>query len=307
MKKKILVIIGARGIGDLIYHLPLLRSLHLTYGQKLIILSNKVNQSKQVFKNEIFFERIIEFDNYKYGILRTLVNIVKFRNLINSLNVNYLVLTANYRRLVLPVLLSNVKDKKIFGTGLFKINKDRTLDHLTISERLLKYTNELNLKKKNNNFFLTSKNPKNLKKIIKYKKIFISIDSHHDQNNWPIQNYLIIINKLIKKNHVFVNFAPNKKYFLKFFPRNLIRSKKVKFTYKKKISEIIKIISQSDIIIGNESGPVCLGSSLKKKVHAIYLPIHTKPESKIIYKKNKYYNTKKLSSKIIINKILKSI
>ena len=307
MKKKILVIIGARGIGDLIYHLPLLRSLHLTYGQKLIILSNKVNQSKQVFKNEIFFERIIEFDNYKYGILRTLLNIVKFRNLINSLNVNYLVLTANYRRLVLPVLLSNVKDKKIFGTGLFKINKDRTLDHLTISERLLKYTNELNLKKKNNNFFLTFKNPKNLKKNIKCKKIFISIDSHHDQNNWPIQNYLIIINKLIKRNDVFVNFAPNKKYFLKFFPRDLIRSKKIKFTYKKKISEIIKIISQSDIIIGNESGPVCLGSSLKKKVHAIYLPIHTKPESKIIYKKNKYYNTKKLSSKIIINKILKSI
>ena len=33
MKKKILVIIGARGIGDLIYHLPLLRSLHLTHKQ----------------------------------------------------------------------------------------------------------------------------------------------------------------------------------------------------------------------------------------------------------------------------------
>ena len=146
MKKKILVIIGARGIGDLIYHLPLLRSLHSTYGRKLIILSNKVNQSKEVFKNESFFEKIIEFDNYRYGIFKTLINIVKFRNLINKLNVNYLVLTANYRRLILPVLLSDVKEKKIFGTGLFKINKDRTLDHLTISERLLKYTNELNLK-----------------------------------------------------------------------------------------------------------------------------------------------------------------
>jgi len=307
MKKKILVIIGARGIGDLIYHLPLLRSLHLSYGQKLIILSNKVNQSREVFKNEIFFEKIIEFDNYKYGFFRTFINIIRFKNLINKLNVNYLVLTANYRRLVLPVLLSNVKEKKIFGTGLFKINKDRTLDHLTISERLLKYTNELNLKKKINNFFLTSKNPKNLKKNIKYKKIFISIDSHHDQNNWPIQNYLLIINKLMKRNNIFINFAPNKKYFLKFFPRDIIRSKKIKFTYKKKISEIIKIIGQSDIIIGNESGPVCLGSSLKKKVHAIYLPIHTKPESKIIYKKNKYYNAKKLSSKIIINRILKSV
>ena len=75
------------------------------------------------------------------------------KNLINKLNVNYLVLTANYRRLVLPVLLSNVKEKKIFGTGLFKINKDRTLDHLTISERLMKYTNKLNLKSKINNFY----------------------------------------------------------------------------------------------------------------------------------------------------------
>tara|TARA_B100000902_G_scaffold184182_1_gene176793 strand:- start:62 stop:982 length:921 start_codon:yes stop_codon:yes gene_type:complete len=306
MKKKILVIIGARGIGDLIYHLPLLRSLHLTHGQKLIILSNKVNQSKEVFKNESFFEKIIEFDNYRYGIFKTLINIIKFKNLINKLNVNYLVLTANYRRLILPVLLSDVKEKKIFGTGLFKISKDRSLDHLTISERLLKYTNELNLKKKINNFFLTSKKFKPLK-MVKCKKIFISIDSHHDQNNWPIENYLIIINKLIKKNNVFVNFAPNKKYFLKYFPHSLIHSKKVIFTYKKRISEIIKIINQSDVIIGNESGPVCLGASLKKKVHAIYLPIHTKPESKIIYKKNNYYNAKKLSSKVIINKILKSI
>ena len=113
MKKKILVIIGARGIGDLIYHLPLLRSLYATYGQKLIILSNRVNQSKEVFKNEVFIKKIIEFDNYRYGLFKTLINIIKFKNLINKLNVDYLVLTANYRRLILPVLLSNVKTKKI--------------------------------------------------------------------------------------------------------------------------------------------------------------------------------------------------
>ena len=65
-KKKILVIIGARGIGDLIYHLPLLRSLHLTHRRKLIILSNKKGKkfSRSVvdsisiglgFFSEIFF------------------------------------------------------------------------------------------------------------------------------------------------------------------------------------------------------------------------------------------------------------
>tara|TARA_B100001057_G_scaffold408729_1_gene423101 strand:- start:1247 stop:2167 length:921 start_codon:yes stop_codon:yes gene_type:complete len=306
MKKKILVIIGARGIGDLIYHLPLLRSLYKSYGQKLIILSNKVNQSKEVFKNEDFFKKIIEFDNYRYGIFQTLVNIIKFKNLINKLDVDYLVLTANYRRLILPVLFSNVRSKIIFGTGLLKINKDRSLDHLTISERLIKYTNRLNLKNKINNFFLTTKNFKSLKNTA-YKKIFISIDSHHDQNNWPIKNYLAIINKIKKKSKIFVNFAPDKKHYLKYFSKKLIKSKRIEFTYKKRISDILKIIYQSDIIIGNESGPVCLGSSFKKQVHAIYLPIHTKPESQIIYKKNIYYNTEKLTSKKIVKKIIKSI
>ena len=306
MKKKILVIIGARGIGDLIYHLPLLRSLYKSYGQKLIILSNKVNQSKEVFKNEDFFKKIIEFDNYRYGIFQTLVNIIKFKNLINKLDVDYLVLTANYRRLILPVLFSNVRSKIIFGTGLLKINKDRSLDHLTISERLIKYTNRLNLKNKINNFFLTTKNFKSLKNTA-YKKIFISIDSHHDQNNWPIKNYLAIINKIKKKSKIFVNFAPDKKHYLKYFSKKLIKSKRIEFTYKKRISDILKIIYQSDIIIGNESGPVCLGSSFKKQVHAIYLPIHTKPESQIIYKRNIYYNTEKLTSKKIVKKIIKSI
>ena len=153
MKKNILVIIGARGIGDLVYHLPLLRSLYRSYNQKLIILSNQVNQAKEVYKNENFFKKIIEFDNYKYGFFKTCINTIKFKNLINKLNVNHLILTANYRRLIFPVLISGAKIKNIFGVGNFIINKDRSLDHLTISERLLKYTKKLNLKIKINNFF----------------------------------------------------------------------------------------------------------------------------------------------------------
>ena len=53
--KKTLVIIAARGIGDLIYHLPLLRSLYESYKEKLIILSNKVNHCKEVYKFETFY------------------------------------------------------------------------------------------------------------------------------------------------------------------------------------------------------------------------------------------------------------
>ena len=106
---------------------------------------------------------------------------------------------------------------------------------------------------------------------------------------------------------MYINFAPNKKYFLKKLSKDILKHKNIVFTYKKKISDIIKIISDCKHIIGNESGPICLGSSLKKQVHAIYMPIHTRPESKIIYKKNKYYNTEKFTPQTIIKKIIASV
>ena len=303
MEKKIGVIIGARGIGDLIYHLPLLRSLHKSYKNKLIIFSNIVNKSPEVFKDEFFFKKIINFDNYRYGPLKTIINIIKFKKLLNKYCFDRIILTSNARRLILPVILSNAIKKDIFGNGNFIFNKDRSLDKYTISERLLKYTNQLNLPKKVNNFFLNSKKNNSKKK----NKIFISVDSFHDQNNWPIENYIEIIKKIKKKNIIYINFSPKKKYFLKYFAKNKIDSKNIIFTYDKKISKIIEIIKDCRVIIGNESGPVCLGSSLKKSVHAIYMPIHTKPESKIIYKKNKYYNTSKLKDSEIVKKIINSI
>ena len=76
---------------------------------------------------------------------------------------------------------------------------------------------------------------------------------------------------------------------------------------KKNITEIIEIINFCDVVIGNESGPICLGASLKKEVHSIYLPKHTKPESQIINKEIKYYNIDLLTDEKITNKILRSV
>ena len=306
MKKKILVIIGGRGIGDLIYHLPLLKSLFKTYGSKIYILSNNINQSKEVFKNEIFYKKIIEFDNRRLGLLKTINNIIKFKMLINNLNPKYVFLTSNTKRLVIPVLLSNAEKKYILGAGKLIINKDKSLNKLTLSQKILKYTLDLKLAKKDNSFLLTKQKPK-IYKETKQKKIFIVIDSHHDQNNWPTKYFIQIIKKIVKKNKIYINFSPKKKYFLKYFPSELIKSKNIEFTYKKRISEIIDIIYSCDVVIGNETGPICLGSSLEKQVHAIYTPLHTMPESKIINKKNKYYNTYLQKPDIIVKKILNSL
>jgi ADP-heptose:LPS heptosyltransferase len=303
MKNKIAVIIGARGIGDLIYHLPLLKSLHQSYNEKLIIFSNRANKAKEVFKDEKFFKKIIYIDNHRYNPLVTIINSFKFKSFLNSYKIERIILTSNAKRLILPVLMSNAKIKNFFGTGKFLLTKDKKNDHLTVSERLLKYTAELDLPKKIWSFNLTI----NSQNIENKKNIFISVDSHHDQNNWGLVNYLKIINALKKDHKIFLNFSPNKKEILKFFLDRKIFFKNIVFTHKKNISQIIEIIKKCQYVVGNESGPVCLGASFRKKVHAIYLPIHTKPESKIIFKKNKYYNASKIKPNFIIKKIINSI
>jgi len=303
MKNKIAVIIGARGIGDLIYHLPLLKSLYQSYNEELIIFSNKANKAKEVFKDEKFFKKIIYIDNHRYNPIVTIINSFKFKSFLNSYKIERIILTSNAKRLILPVLMSNAKIKNFFGTGKFLLTKDKKNDHLTVSERLLKYTAELDLPKKIWSFNLTI----NSQNIENKKNIFISVDSHHDQNNWSLVNYLKIINALKKDHKIFLNFSPNKKEILKFFLDRKIFFKNIVFTHKKNISQIIEIIKKCQYVVGNESGPVCLGASFRKKVHAIYLPIHTKPESKIIFKKNKYYNASKIKPNFIIKKIINSI
>ena len=305
--KKTLVIIAARGIGDLIYHLPLLRSLYESYREKLIILSNKVNHSKEVYKLENFYKEIIEFENTRFPFFKTLKVIKNIKNIINKCNVDQLILTANSRRLMIPVYLSNVKNKIIFGKGSFFFNKNNKYQNLTHADKIMRYTEDLNLSNKINNFFLTKPNFKNVDNFQK-KHIFINIDSHHDQNNWNIKNYINIIFQLLSYDiNIYINFSPSKLHFLKLLPKEIINSNKVTLTHNKTISEIIQIINYCDSVVGNESGPICLAASFKKEVHSIYLPIHTKPESQIISDKTIYYNAEKESDETITIKIMNNL
>jgi len=306
--KKTLVIIAARGIGDLIYHLPLLRSLYESYKEKLIILSNKVNHSKEVFKFEAFYKEIIEFENTRFSFFKTLKTIKSLKNIINKCNVDQLILTASPRRLMMPVYLAKVKKKIIFGEGNILFSKDKKYQQLTHAEKIMKYTEDLNLPIKNNDFFLTSDSSNETKVTEDKYKVFINLDSHHDQNNWDINNYIKIILKLISSDtKIFINFSPFKLHFLEKIPKKIIDSNKILLTHNKNILEIINIIKSCKFIVGNETGPICLGASLKKEVHSVYLPIHTRPESQIISNKTFYYNADTETDDVIIEKIINSI
>ena len=70
---KIVLVIPYRGIGDLIFHIPLIRGLSRKYSSKVIILTNKVNKAKNLLKNETSISKIEYISFQRENQLRSLL------------------------------------------------------------------------------------------------------------------------------------------------------------------------------------------------------------------------------------------
>jgi len=308
--KTILVIIPHRGIGDVIYHLPLLKTLYENYNTKITVISNKVNKSKDILREEVFLKKIIYFDFNRANIIYYFLKFIKLRKIINDLNTEILILTDPSKRLVFPLFFCKGKEKICLGAQSFKdFFFKKNFRKIPLANHIINLIKRMKLKNPNFSFNLNKRwyaQKINVNKSLKKPYIFFSLDSHHNQNNWSINSFQKIIDK-IKNSTIFINTSPVN---LKSFKRKLFNyfsRKNVIITSKFSIRKLIKIISKCKIVIGNESGPVCVGAALNKKVISIYTEKHTKPESKIISKNTKYFNATKLSEKAIINSITKII
>ena len=306
--KKIIVIIPHRGIGDAIFHIPLLRALFLKYKKKLIIISNQVNHSNEIFKNEIFYDKIVNFDFTRGSILNYIKSAFKLLKIINNFNSDLLILTDPSSRIAIPVLLSNSKKKVIAGLLSLRnlLQKKINFRKKFLTSNLFILKKRLKLKDYNSQYKIIIKDTK--KNYKNKKKLFFNIDSHHNHNNWGVKNFDFLITECLKySSKIFINFSPrniNMKYDFSFKIKN---NKNIIFTYKEKINKIIKLINECDIIVGNESGPICIGAALNKKVYSLYSKKFSRPESRPISKNIKYYVFNDINSKIISKKIIINI
>lgn len=289
---KILVVSPYRGIGDLIFHLPLFRYLNKKYKTKINLITVHNSKAKYILKRESYISKIVYGDFNRQQIFN---KIVKLKNEINKFKSDLTIVSASSKRLVASLILSNSKEKIYF---LKSSKKD-------LSKYIYKETKRIfNLSNLDKNYQLNLS--KNIKK--EKKNVFLNIDSFHNHNNWGENNYLNLILELLKKKcKLFVNFSPkHKKKFKKiiFIFKN---KKNIEFTYNKNFKEILKIIQNSNYVIGNESGPICIGASLRKKVISIYNPKTTPRSSKTIYKKVIFINAKSVKYDLIKKKIINFI
>jgi len=288
---KILVVSPYRGIGDLIFHLPLFRYLSKRFKTKVNIITVHNTKAKYILKKEKTISKIIYGDFNRQQILKKIVNLTSE---INQFNSDLTVLTAPSKRLKASLIISNAKKKIYFSKlnekDLSKYIYKETKKKFQISKLTKNYKLSLNIRSNKNN----------------KKNVFLNIDSFHNQNNWGQENYLKLISGLLKKKYkLFINFSPRNKKKFYLILKKLNNKSKVNFTYNRNFNEVLKIIQRCNYIIGNESGPICIGAALRKKVLSIYNPLTTPKSSKTIYKKVKFINSRNTNSKTIHKKILK--
>tara|TARA_B100000029_G_scaffold182589_1_gene180193 strand:+ start:624 stop:1499 length:876 start_codon:yes stop_codon:yes gene_type:complete len=286
---KILVVSPYRGIGDLIFHLPLFRYLNKKYKTKINLITVHNSKAKYILKKESYISKIVYGDFNRQQIFN---KIVKLKNEINKFKSDLTIVSASSKRLVASLILSNSK-KKIF----FSKSSEKDL-----SKYIYKETKKIfNLSSLEKSYQLNFS--KNIKK--EKKNIFLNIDSFHNQNNWGENNYLNLILELLKKKFkLFVNFSPKHKKKFKKIIFMFKNKQNIEFTYNKNFKDILKIIQNSNYVVGNESGPICIGASLRKKVLSIYNPTTTPRSSKTIYKNVIFINAKRVKHDLIKKRII---
>ena len=308
--KKILVVIPHRGIGDIIFHLPLLRSLKENFKTKLYIISNQNNKAKEILYKENLIKKIIYLNFNRGNFMNYVLNFFILKKNIDNFKADLTILTDPSKRLVIPLFFSNSKNKIYSGINTFMdfisnkkhYRKNFLAKNLDILMTFLKINNTRN----NYKLSFTSSN----KDIVKYKKFkkpwfFINIDSHHNHNNWDLIFFNKIIKKLQKKT-IFINTSPKNIKLINSLKIEPLK-KNIIITSMLSIKQLIKIIYNCELIIGNETGPICLASALNKKVISIYNENDSKPESSIISSSNLSLNATKLGNKKVLNSILKVI
>ena len=110
---KILVISAYRGIGDLIFHLPLFKYLNKKFKTKINLITVHNTKAKYILKKEKIISKIVYGDFNRQQILKKIFNLTSE---INKFKSDLAVLTASSKRLRASLIISNAKKKiRIFA------------------------------------------------------------------------------------------------------------------------------------------------------------------------------------------------
>ena len=301
-------------IGELLWMLPIIKSISTHNRKKIILFTRKETSAKLLLDRENYIKEIIYLP-FRKGIYQ-FVDIIKQANIFKKKRIKKLYVLEEIVRPLISAKMARVPEIFAYGKNKQKkyLTQKKFLNQKIYQQhefiRGKKFLDLLSIKYKNflHNYPALNLKKKNIYKN-KYKKykniIFLGVDAAENFRTWSINYYIKLIDLIMKNytNTFFFLLAYNKNKEKVFKLQNFIKKKFKKNNslslIKHDMSNIKYYMAISDIFLGNDSGPTVLSDCLGTKTYCLYgatapLPYKNKiikifPKSKKKrYKKNDY-------------------
>ena len=262
---KVLVIQTRYGIGDMLIFLPYLKAISQKTGVKISILAKATSKANELFKDENFLDEVIKLDSANDKIL----GFSKLSKEIKSKNFDKVFIFNGSIRYRLLALFSGIKE--IYQYPFF-ISKDvifQTAKVFTENyvNKILSTQPELTLNPKT---IAEAKKRFNLTRDV--KNIVLGISASGPTKRWNIENYINLAIKLNKiQNCKFIIAASKEDQEI---IDKIINSEIGKNCFSLEnlsIKEILPVIKNCDLYIGNDTSFMHISSALGIKSISIFV------------------------------------
>tara|TARA_B100000579_G_C22695376_1_gene787136 strand:+ start:35 stop:982 length:948 start_codon:yes stop_codon:yes gene_type:complete len=262
---KVLVIQTRYGIGDMLMFLPYLKAISQKTGVKISILAKETSKANELFKDENFLDEVIKLDstNDKISGFSKLTKEIKNKNFDKVFIFNG---SVRYRLLA---LFSGIKE--IYQYPFF-ISKDVMFQTAKVFTE--NYVNKVLSTKPKLNL-----NPKTVDEAKKkfnitseVKNIVLGISASGPTKRWDIENYINLAIKLNKiRNCKFIIAASKDDQTIIDKIKNSEIGKNCFSLENLSIQEILPVIKNCDLYIGNDTGFMHMSSALGIKSISIFV------------------------------------
>ena len=262
---KVLVIQTRYGIGDMLIFLPYLRAIYEKTGVKISILAKETSRANELFKDENFLDEVIKLNttNDKISGFSKLTKEIKKKNFDKVFIFNG---SIRYRLLALFSGIKEIYQYPFFISKdiIFQTAKVFTETHVN---KVLSTKPKLNLNIKN---VEDAKKKYNL--TSEAKNIVLGISASGPTKRWDIDNYINLAIKLSKvQNCKFIIAASKNDQIIIDKIKNSEIGKNCFSLENLSIQEILPIIKNCDLYIGNDTGFMHISSALGIKSVSIFV------------------------------------
>jgi heptosyltransferase-2 len=248
-----LIIQTRPGIGDLCLFLPYIHQIkEHNKNFEFSLLTKKRTAAKQILKHDHSVSKIIYLEDEILGLVDSKIyNFLKLIKYIKNNNYSKIYIMHFSLFWFLIAKLSNIQN--IYKYGILKRNVDIYLNAL---EQNKKWLNDKNLSSETKIIYPSSSANKN--------QVIIGIGSSGPTKRWSTDNYISLINKINNKEMKFYLAGGNNEIENKISNEIKIKlqNNKIESLCLKNIEEIMPIISESKLYIGNDTGFMHLSAGL---------------------------------------------